>query len=128
MADDGGESHIEPSPLGQEPLEQEPLEQEPLEQEPLEQEPLEQSPKQTVPQIVSPPSSKEEIKNFTGLKQKMGNPPLYYPDFARRAGMQGTISVLFYVTPQGLTDQIHLESSSGYSELDNFVFEAFVRL
>ena len=65
----------------------------------------------------------QQIKDFSVLKQKIGNRPLHYPDFARREGMQGTVSVLFYVTPQGLVDQIHLESSSGHSQLDNFVLQ-----
>ena len=57
----------------------------------------------------------------------MGNPSFYYPDFARRKGMQGTVSVLFFLNSQGLVDQIRLESSSGYSELDEFVLKVLAR-
>ena len=67
------------------------------------------------------------IKTFTSLKQKLGNPPLSYPDFARREGIQGEVSILFFVTEQGLVDKIQLESSSGHSELDNFVLRTIAR-
>ena len=81
---------------------------------------------------ISPSSSEDPIlnktvKKFKDLKQKGGNPPLHYPDFARRGGMQGEVSVLFFVTSQGLVDQIQLKSSSGYSELDNFVLRTLSR-
>ncbi len=67
------------------------------------------------------------IQKFQNLPQKLGNPPLTYPDFARRAKMQGTVSVLFFVNKQGLVDKIQLESSSGHSELDNFVIRTLAR-
>ena len=72
-------------------------------------------------------SSTNSIKTFQSLKQKMGNPSLFYPDFARKAGMQGTVSILFFVTQQGLVDKIQLASSSGHSELDNFVIRTLAR-
>ena len=72
-------------------------------------------------------SSEKQIKNFQDLQQKRGNTPLNYPDFARRAKMEGTVSVLFFVTQQGLVEQIQLESSSGHSELDNFVLRTLSR-
>ena len=73
-------------------------------------------------------NAKPEIKDFARLKQKPGNPPLSsYPDFARRQGMEGTVSVLFFVTEQGLVDKIQLESSSGHRELDNFVLRVLGR-
>ena len=72
-------------------------------------------------------SKKIQIQAFHSLKQKMGNPSLTYPDFARRAGMQGTVSILFFVNQQGLVDKIQLESSSGHSNLDNFVIRTLAR-
>ena len=72
-------------------------------------------------------SSTNQIKKFSNLKQKLGNTSLFYPDFARRAKMQGTVSVLFFVTKQGLVEQIQLESSSGHSKLDNFVLQTMAR-
>ena len=72
-------------------------------------------------------SFKQSFQPFHSLKQKLGNPSLSYPDFARREGMQGTVSVVFFVTPQGLVDQIQLESSSGHSELDNFVIRTLAQ-
>ena len=72
-------------------------------------------------------SPAHSIQTFQSLKQKIGNPPLFYPDFARRAGMQGTVSVLFFVTRQGLVDKIQLKSSSGHLELDNFVIRTLAR-
>ena len=41
--------------------------------------------------------------------------------------MQGTVSILFSVTEHGLVDVIELESSSGHSELDNFVLRTIAR-
>ena len=72
-------------------------------------------------------SKKTTPRMFQTLKQKRGNPSLSYPDFARRNSMQGTVSVLFFVTEEGLTDQIQLASSSGHSELDNFVLRVLSR-
>ena len=72
-------------------------------------------------------SFEKQIKKFQDIKQKRGNIPLDYPDVARRAGMEGTVSVLFFVTQQGLVEQIQLESSSGHSKLDNFVLRTLSR-
>ena len=76
---------------------------------------------------IKPSSNRKVIKKFQALKQRKGNPSLSYPEFARRGGMQGKVSILFYVTSGGLVDQIQLESSSGYSELDNFVLQTLAR-
>ena len=79
----------------------------------------------------APPPEKavpeEAVLSFQGKKQKRGNPPLSYPDFARRAGMQGTVSISFFVTGRGLVEQIQLEKSSGHTELDNFVIQTLAR-
>lgn len=75
--------------------------------------------KRIKPDIQRPDSP--AFRNFNSLKQKRGNPSLSYPDFARRKKMEGTVSVLFFVTPRGLVEKIQLESSSGHNELDNFV-------
>lgn len=72
-------------------------------------------------------SSTTAIQDFHNLRQKMGNPSLSYPDFARRKNMEGTVSIIFFVNPQGLVDKIQLESSSGHSELDNFVIRTIAR-
>ena len=74
-----------------------------------------------------PSFSKNTVKKIQDLKQKMGNTPLHYPDFARREGLEGDVSVLFFVNQQGLVEQIQLESSSGHSELDNFVLRVLSR-
>ena len=66
-------------------------------------------------------SQKARFKKLSELRQKPGNPILDYPDFARRKGQQGELSVIFYVNAEGLTEQIQLELSSGHAELDNFV-------
>ena len=62
-----------------------------------------------------------KIKKFSELKQKPGNPALYYPDFAKRKGMQGTVFLRFFVDENGFVEQMRLEKSSGYKDLDNFV-------
>ncbi len=80
---------------------------------------------QTTPSEKAVPE--EPVLNFQGKKQKRGNPPLSYPDFARRAGMQGTVSISFFVTGRGLVEQIQLEKSSGHTELDNFVIQTLAR-
>ena len=65
-------------------------------------------------------SSKKEM-DFALLRQKPGNPVLYYPDFARRAGMEGRLVVQFFVDKNGFVDQMKLEKSSGHNDLDNFI-------
>ena len=70
---------------------------------------------------------KTKFKSFQSLKQKRGNTSLTYPDFARRGGMEGTVSVAFFVSEQGLVDQIQLLSSSGHAELDNYVLRELAR-
>ena len=72
-------------------------------------------------------SERNTILSFDSLKQKLGNPSMDYPDFARRSGMEGTVSILFSVTEQGLVDKIQLESSSGHRGLDNFVIRMLPR-
>ena len=59
--------------------------------------------------------------SFNKLKQKPGNPVLYYPDFARREGMQGHLVVRFFIDENGFVDKLNLEKSSGHSRLDNFI-------
>ena len=71
--------------------------------------------------------ARSDIQDFSLLKQKEGNPPLSYPDFARRLKMQGTISLLFFVDERGLVEKMQLESSSGHSALDNFVLRTLAR-
>ena len=71
--------------------------------------------------------NKTNFKLFQSLKQKRGNNPLIYPGFARRGGMEGTVSVAFFVSEQGLVDQIQLLSSSGHAELDNYVLRELAR-
>ena len=71
--------------------------------------------------------SKEDIQDFFQLKQKPGNPPLSYPDFARRRGMQGNISLLFFLDERGLVEKIQLEDSTGHADLDNFVLRTLSR-
>ena len=63
--------------------------------------------------------------SFDKLKQKPGNPILYYPDFARREGMQGHLVVRFFIDENGFVDQLNLEKSSGHSRLDNFILHLF---
>ena len=73
------------------------------------------------------PNSQKKAIAFSALKQKSGNPSLSYPNFARERGMQGLVSLLFFVDENGLVDKIQLEKSSGYSELDNFVLRVLSR-
>ena len=70
---------------------------------------------------------REDIQGFFQLKQKAGNPPLSYPDFARRLGMQGAISLLFFLDERGLVEKIQLENSTGHPDLDNFVLRTLSR-
>lgn len=72
-------------------------------------------------------SSSSGFRDFTDMKQKRGNPNLDYPYEAREKKMQGRVSILYFVTPEGLVDQIQLEKSSGHSLLDNFVLRTVAR-
>lgn len=72
------------------------------------------------PQSILELSAEKEI-DFSKLKQKPGNPAIYYPDFARREGMEGRLVVRFFVDANGFVDQMKLEGSSGHTKLDNFI-------
>lgn len=67
------------------------------------------------------------FRNFLDLKQAPGNPPLNYPEKARKMKSEGSISLIFYVTKEGLVEKIQVESSSGHSQLDNSVMRTFAR-
>ena len=67
------------------------------------------------------------FRNFLNLKQKPGNPALSYPLKARRIKAQGSLSLIFYVTAEGLVEKIQIESSSGHRDLDNSVMRTFAR-
>ena len=93
----------------------------------------EEKPERSVSEPLAPRASggkagaSQKFRNFKDLRQKRGNPPLSYPEFARRKGMQGTVSVIYFITKDGLADQIQVESSSGHLELDNFVIRRLAR-
>ena len=70
---------------------------------------------------------KKEVRDFSILKQRPENPPLSYPDFARKLNMEGTVILLFFVDERGLVEKMQMEKSSGHLELDNFVLRALAR-
>ena len=67
------------------------------------------------------------FRNFLDLKQEPGNPPLNYPKKARKMKAQGSLSLIFYLTFDGLVEKIQIESSSGHRELDNSVMRTVAR-
>ncbi len=69
----------------------------------------------------------KSYRNFFSLKQKRGNPEITYPEFARKDNLQGSLIVHYYVTKEGLVDQISLNQSSGHSEIDNYVLRSLSR-
>ena len=71
--------------------------------------------------------AKISFKSFLNVKQREGNPNLNYPKKARQIKAQGSLSLIFYLTSDGLVDKIQIESSSGHSELDNSVMQTFAR-
>ena len=89
--------------------------------------PVKKSKTKTNPPQSGASPNKTNFKSFKSLKQKRGNPALTYPDFARREKMEGTVSVIFFVSEQGLVDQIQLHSSSGHAKLDNYVLRQLAR-
>jgi periplasmic protein TonB len=52
------------------------------------------------------------------------NPALRYPEIARRAGTQGTVTLRVQVTREGLAARVDVEKSSGSSHLDAAALEA----
>ncbi|MCY4513245.1 MAG: TonB family protein [Bdellovibrionales bacterium] len=72
-------------------------------------------------------ASLPKFRDFLDIKQKRGNPKLDYPYEAREKKMYGKVSIIYFVTPEGLVDQIQLEKSSGHSLLDNFVLRTVAR-
>lgn len=67
------------------------------------------------------------FRNFLNLKQRAGNPKLTYPKKARQIKAEGSLSLIFYLTSEGLVEKIQIESSSGHRELDNSVVQTFAR-
>ena len=76
---------------------------------------------------ISTDSSPSEFRDFLDLKQKRGNPKLDYPQEAREKKLQGTVSIIYFVSSEGLVDRIQLNKSSGHSLLDNFVLRTIAR-
>jgi len=54
----------------------------------------------------------------------LSNPAPRYPDAARRAGEQGTVTLRVLVTREGLPARVGVEKSSGSTYLDNAALEA----
>ena len=78
--------------------------------------------------IISESKKKAPLfRKFLDLKQRPGNPDLTYPVKARRIKAQGSISLIFYVTTDGLVEKIQIESSSGHTDLDNSVMRTLAR-
>jgi len=51
-----------------------------------------------------------------------------YPDWAKKQGVEGTVKFNLTVLPNGLLkDDLQLEQTSGYSELDRVVYEALIQ-
>lgn len=71
--------------------------------------------------------SSSKFRDFLDLKQKRGNPKLDYPREARKQKIQGRVSIIYFVDPEGLVDKIQLERTSGHSLLDNFVLRTIAR-
>ena len=72
-------------------------------------------------------SKSSRFRSFLDLKQRKGNPALSYPRKARLKKAQGTLSLIFYVTAEGLVEKIQVETSSGHRDLDNSVVQAVSR-
>ena len=68
-------------------------------------------------------SKRPDEVSFHKLKQKPGNPVLYYPDFARREFMEGRMLIRFFIDDNGFVEKLNLEKSSGHSRLDNFILK-----
>ena len=79
------------------------------------------------PNVLKHSSSSSKFRDFLDLKQKRGNPKLDYPHEARKQKVQGRVSIIYFVDPEGLVDKIQLEKTSGHSVLDNFVLRTIAR-
>jgi len=66
-------------------------------------------------------ANQPSFKNFFELKQKRGNPEIVYPEFARKQKLEGRMVIHYYVSKDGLVDQLSIQSSSGHTKLDNYV-------
>jgi protein TonB len=50
-----------------------------------------------------------------------------YPDSARRQGIEGTVSLKVRVTERGAVEEVQVEQSAGYPDLDRAAVEAVRR-
>ena len=91
------------------------------------QTPLKTSPAPNSPVENPPDLSSANFRDFQDLKQKRGNPKLIYPQEARKKKIQGTVSIIYFVSPEGLVDKIQLTKSSGSSLLDNQTLRTVAR-
>lgn len=77
--------------------------------------------------IPTPETDAPAFRSFFDLKQRSGNPPLTYPLRARKMKAQGSVVLIFYVTPEGLVEKIQIESFKGHRELANSVMRTLAR-
>jgi len=61
--------------------------------------------------------------NFEIIRKKTYE-KLYYPKFAQNALKEGVATLIFKLNENGLIEEIELEQSTGYSELDKIVLKA----
>ncbi len=47
-----------------------------------------------------------------------------YPQWAQEQGIEGSLKLRFWVSPQGIIERVELESTSGYPEMDSRAIEA----
>jgi TonB family protein len=69
-------------------------------------------------------SSANGSRSYTDLRQQPGNRPPAYPSDARREQRQGTVDLVYYVTPEGSVRDVHLVKSSGSADLDQSAMTA----
>ncbi len=69
----------------------------------------------------------DELRSNLELKQLGNNRPPQYPVVARRNGFQGEVVLNYYVTKQGLVQELKVGRSSGYPELDQEALRAVSR-
>ena len=79
-------------------------------------------PPKPVRRPADPPSiSRREI---AAVRKKLSE-YVFYPEQARRLGLEGTVSLFVTLTDDGLVEDVRVDSSSGYPILDNAAVKGF---
>lgn len=94
---------------------------------PIEETPVDEAPLDEAPSPVSAPAAPAAVIPPSFVAAYLNNPGPHYPSSSIRMHEQGTVMLLVLVNAQGRAEKVTVDTSSGYSRLDEAAVEV-VRL